>query len=193
MKNKHFKAFVTLITICTLALSAVGCDSNSTTPSEIVAAPSEDTETPDETPDPQTPQDETDTDPAAPEETGESRWHVLSPEVAAAVDADFCGDIWKIDTDTFYVAETYIELLDDGSIATGSPASDANVPDSDLIQVVFDETTHFYLRTVSASGGTHEDTEATFQTLELHMPAEMKGSFENDVFHATEIRLIKVI
>lgn len=120
------------------------------------------------------------------------RWHVLDPEVAEAVDADFEGMVWKIDADSFYIAEAMVELMEDGTILGGCPSPDAEIPDSDLIQVVFDEDTYFYIRTIHGDGETYEDTEAGFQDLEAYVSVEMRGEFENDVFHADKIRIIKV-
>lgn len=119
------------------------------------------------------------------------KWHVLSPEVAAVIDADFEGIVRKIEKNTFYIAESFVEIFDDGSILDSSPAADADIPDSELIPVAFDENTHFYIRTIHNDGESYEDTEATFQDITEQQSVEMKGRFENDVFHADEIRIVK--
>lgn len=121
-----------------------------------------------------------------------SKWQVLSPEIAKVVDADFAGSVWKIEEDSFSIVEEYIEILDDGSILGASPSTDADIPDEELVPVFFDSNTHFYLRTIYDGGDRYEDTEATFQDLELQMTVELKGNFDNNGFHATEIRLSKV-
>lgn len=126
-------------------------------------------------------------------ETSEGRWHVLPADVAAAIDADFSGDIRRIGENTFYITETQQMIFEDGSTSSSSPASNVEIPESELIPVVFDASTRFYLRTIRDNGASHEDTEASFQHLELLMSVEMKGAFENDVFHATQIRLVKVV
>lgn len=126
-------------------------------------------------------------------EPSEGRWHVLPPDVAAAIDADFSGDVRKIEENAFYIAEEQTIILEDGTLASSSPSSNVEIPESDLIPVSFDETTRFYLRTIHDNGASHEDTEASFQELELLMSVEMKGAFENDIFHATEIRLLKIV
>ncbi len=120
------------------------------------------------------------------------RWHVLAPEVAAVVDADFQGMVWKVDTDSFYIVESSLEILEDGSIVGSSPSSSAKIPDSELIQVVFDADTYFYIRTIYDGGTRHEDAAAGFDDLEENVSVEMKGEFINDIFHADEIRIIKV-
>ena len=133
---------------------------------------------------------------AAPTDTASanptSKWQVLSPEIAKVVDADFVGSVWKIEENSFSIAEEYIEILDDGSILGASPSTDVDIPDAELVPVIFDSNTHFYLRTIYDGGDRYEDTEATFQDLELQMTVELKGSVDNDGFHATEIRLSKV-
>lgn len=85
-------------------------------------------------------------------EQSAGNWHVLDSDTAAAVDADFIGKVWKIDGDSFLIAETKVKILDDGSVARSSPSSNANILDSQLIQVICDEETYFYLRTVQENG-----------------------------------------
>ena len=58
--------------------------------------------------------------------------------------------------------------------------------------VVFEDNTNFYIRTTDENGENYKDKEAGFQDLEEYMSVEMKGSFENDVFYATEIRLVEL-
>jgi len=133
---------------------------------------------------------------AAPTDTSSanpaSKWQVLSPEVAKVVDADFAGFVWKIEENSFSIVQEDIEILEDGSILSVSPSTDVEIPDAELVPVIFDSNTRFYLRTIYDGGDRYEDTEATFQDLELQMSVELKGSFDNDGFHATEIRLSKV-
>lgn len=126
------------------------------------------------------------------DEKEEVLWQVLEPEAAAAFDADFKGKVWKITEDSFYIVETKVKVLDDGSLATSTPGSNAPIPDSRLIPVVFDDDTVFLVRTIYDNGERHEDEEAGFEDLEEHMAVDMKGHFENDVFYATEIRLPKI-
>ncbi|GFI03047.1 hypothetical protein AALA79_06375 [Lachnospiraceae bacterium 64-25] len=123
-----------------------------------------------------------------PQENTEGRWQVLEPDVAAAVDADFLGKVWKMEENSFFIAEKKVKILDDGSLSYSSPSSNAVLPDTELIHVFFEEDTIFYMRTTDGSGENHEDKEAGFQDLKEHMSVEMKGSFKNDEFHATEIR-----
>lgn len=204
MKKKMQNAIRLFCTACLSGILATGCgtapasadgqvaalpssaDSGSTAPSQPETSPdSTAADNSGDTPNAETTQADTGSD------NTDGRWHVFPPDVAAAVDADFAGDVRKIGENTFYIAEEQIMLLEDGSIAGSSPASDVTVPESDLVQVAYDETTHFYLWTIY-NGETHEDTEASSQDLALTQSVELKGSFENDVFHASEVRIIKV-
>ena len=99
------------------------------------------------------------------------KWQVLDPDVAAVVDADFLGKVWKIEEDSFFIAEKKVKILD-----------------SQLIHVILEDDAHFYLKTTDGNDESYEDKEAEFQDLKIHMSVEMKGSFKNDEFYATEIR-----
>lgn len=122
------------------------------------------------------------------EEKTAGKWQVLDPDVAATVDADFLGKVWKIEEDSFFIAEKKVKVLDDGSLSYSSPSSNANLPDSQLIHVILEDDVHFYLKTTDGNDESHEDKEAEFQDLKIHMSVEMKGSFKNNEFYATEIR-----
>ena len=122
------------------------------------------------------------------QENTAGKWQVLEPDVAAAVDADFLGKVWKIEEDSFFIAEKKVKILDDGSLSYSSPSSKAVLPDSQLIHVIFDENTSFYMKTMDGNEESHAYKECGFQDLKEHMSVEMKGSFVNDEFHATEIR-----
>lgn len=121
------------------------------------------------------------------------KWQVLDPKTAAVVDADFLGVVWKLDTDSFYIVEEKVEILEDGSILSGSPSEGAEIPDSELIQVVFDENTHFYIRNIKDGGKSYEDTEAGFQDIAEYASVDLKGQFQEDIFYADEVRINKVL
>ena len=57
-----------------------------------------------------------------------------------------------------------------------------------MIHVILEDDAHFYLKTTDGNDESYEDKEAEFQDLKIHMSVEMKGSFKNDEFYATEIR-----
>ena len=122
------------------------------------------------------------------QENTAGKWQVLEPDVAAAVDADFLGKVWKIEEDSFFIAEKKVKILDDGSLSYSSPSSNAALPDSQLIRVILEDDTRLYLKITDGNGESYEDKEAGFQDLKVHMSVEMKGNFKNDEFYATEIR-----
>lgn len=125
------------------------------------------------------------------ENTGGGKWHVLEPEVAAAVDADFLGEVWIIAEGAFAIVEVKTMLWEDGSIVSSAPSSNAEIPDSELVHVIVDEDTYFYMRIIY-NGKSYEDKEAGFGDLQEGMNVEMRGAFVNDVFYAAEVRMIKI-
>ncbi len=126
------------------------------------------------------------------QENAGGRWHVLEPGMAAALDADFCGMVCRLDEDSFAITEEINEITGDGALSSTTLAVGVEVPDEDLIPVVFDGGTRFYTRTIYDGGARYEDAEAGFTDLEVGVSVEMKGAFEADVFYAEEIRIIKV-
>ena len=178
------KAMVVFGTVCILNTMVTGCGSGSESAakteenqiSEVLSEESNDAAK------------EIDGDTEEPQENTEGKWQVLEPDVAAAVDADFLGKVWKMEEDSFFIVEREVKILDDGSIVYSSPSSDADIPDSKLIRVVFEEDTRFYLKDTDENEEGHGNKEAGFQDLKERMFVEMKGSFKNDEFHATEIR-----
>ena len=178
------KAMVVFGTVCILNTMVTGCGSGSESAakteenqiSEVLSEESNDAAK------------EIDGDTEEPQENTAGKWQVLEPDVAAAVDADFLGKVWKIEEDSFFIVEREVKILDDGSIVYSSPSSDADIPDSKLIRVVFEEDTRFYLKDTDENEEGHENKEAGFQDLKERMFVEMKGSFKNDEFHAAEIR-----
>lgn len=191
MRTSRKKAITLFSAVCLLGALTAGCASGSA-PSAKTAADQPDKVSLEEVNNTQPAEDADTADTETPAENAGGRWHVLAPEVAAKVDADFEGTIWHIAEGAFSIAETQVQILDDGSLVSSSPSSSADIPDSDLIHVVVDDDTYFYIRTIQGSGESYEDTEAGFGDLKEHMSVQMKGSFENDVFYAAEIRMIKI-
>lgn len=206
MKIKGKKIIAVLCAVCVLNFMAAGCGNDSVQGNvnvednfseskeegddsgqeEIGAGTSDTTEPVDtmETGDMTDPADTT--EPAV-----EGRWHVLAPDIAAVVDADFTGTVIKIDADAFYIAEIQTEIMEDGSLLAIEASTESQIPDSDLVQVIFEEDTRFYIRTIYENGARYEDTEASFKDLIQNMSVELKGEFVGDIFHAKEIRMIK--
>ncbi|MCI9307677.1 MAG: hypothetical protein HFI28_14600 [Lachnospiraceae bacterium] len=122
---------------------------------------------------------------------GKSAWSTLDQETAEAIDADFRGKVRKLEEGELYVAKCEVKVREDGSIESNSPSSKVPLKDSDLIPVIYTEDTKFYVRNISDDGGEGQDTEGSFDNLELHMIVDMKGEFGNDGFHPSEIRMLK--
>lgn len=130
------------------------------------------------------------------EETAENnndnngRWHVVDPEIAKQIDADFEGNVKKIEENAFFISETITEITEDGFLMTVSAAED--VPDSDLLKVVYNDNTRFYTRTIFNNGESYEDFESKADSLEIEDSVSLKGSIKDDVFYADEVRISKL-
>ena len=179
------KAILLFGAVCILNIAAVGCGSVAETAVKTEEAQSGEILPEEET---DTPLKDNDKDTAESQENTSGKWQVLEPDIADVVDADFLGKVWKIEEDSFFIVERKVKISEDGSLIYSSPSSDADIPDSQLIHVVFKEDTRFYLKDTDENEEGHGNKEAGFQDLKEHMFVEMKGSFKNDEFHATEIR-----
>lgn len=124
-------------------------------------------------------------------DNGNGRWHVLEPEIAKQVDADFEGNVEKIEENAFFISETETEILEDGTILMASSAVGTEIDDSDLLKVVYDDNTRFYTRTIYNGGESYEDNEAGVDSLELKDSVALKGIIKDDIFYADEIRIAK--
>lgn len=176
MKYKWRKLIALFLLVCLFGVSVTGCGSSPAAGNEVDAPTKLDA--------PEPINDETN------ETSG--KWHVNYPDVAAAIDADFEGEVYKIETDSFFITPIETELMEDGSLITTSSSADAEIPDDDLVQVVFDKNTSFTLRDIYDGGARHEDSDASFQNIEKNVSVALKGEFQNDIFHATAIRITKV-
>lgn len=184
LETKLKKAIALCGAVCIMSITAVGCGSDT----EFAGRTEEDQAGGSSQEERSAAPLENSADAASQESTG-GKWQVLEPDVAAAVDADLLGKVWKTEEDSFYIVEKKVKILEDGSMAYSSPSSNADIPDSQLIHVIFEEDTRFYTRTAGGSGESYEDREAEFQDLKQYMLVEMKGGFQEDEFHATEVRI----
>lgn len=107
-------------------------------------------------------------------------------------DYDLYGDIYEVGEMEFTVTEVYHEKLEDGGEvmdAVAEGAEDTVVK----IKVVYDKDTKLIKQVVRDGGASHEEREGTAADLQKGFTAEMVGSYEGDVFHATEILIVEVI
>ena len=107
-------------------------------------------------------------------------------------EGDLLGDIYEIGDGQFTVTEIYTESNDDGSrtmvsVAEGSEGA------SPKITVSYDENTVFEKQKIWDGGAGHEEREGSASDLQKGFTAEMWGSYEGDVFHATAIKVVEVI
>lgn len=207
MRKKVKTKMMVLGAVCMLCMTATACSTkdgeNNTQEAEESSAPTQaDEETENESTDPSstdsnedqnTSADSTATETDNTEETAESnngRWHVVDSEIAKQIDADFEGNVKKIEGNAFFISETVTEITEDGFLMTMSAAED--VPDSDLLKVVYDDNTRFYTRTIFNSGESYEDSESKADSLEIEDSVSLKGSIKDDVFYADEVRISKL-
>ena len=109
-------------------------------------------------------------------------------------DKDLYGDICEIGENQFTVTEIYVETDEDGGtimveVAEGTGAQE----EAPKITVVYDENTKFVKQKIWDGGAGHEEREGSAADLQKGFTAEMNGSYEGDVFHATEILIVEVI
>ncbi len=107
-------------------------------------------------------------------------------------EGDLLGDICEIGDGQFMVTEIHTESNDDGSgtmvsVAEGSEGA------SPKITVSYDEDTVFEKQKIWDGGANHEEREGSASDLQKGFTAEMWGSYEGDVFHATAIKVVEVI
>lgn len=205
MRNKLKKMILLLTVTSVLCLAAMGCSSDPVLGQdpEPVSAETEgstdeskdksDAETEKNMKDPLAATEPSDNGSGQTEDQNDGgKWHVLDPELAKELDADFECIVWELKESSFYAAEVHTEILEDGSLLTGSPSSESTLDDSELFQVVYDDNTHFYVRNIYDNGDRFEDTEAGPKDLEIYSDCALKGYFEDDIFYASEIRISKV-
>lgn len=207
MRKNMKTTMMVLGTVCMLCMTATACGSkdgeNNTQEAEESSAPTQaDEETEDESTDPSSADSnegqDTSANSAASEtdnteentENNSGRWHVVDPEIAKQIDADFEGNVQKIEENAFFISETVTEIAEDGSMMASSAAE--NVPDSDLLKVVYDNNTRFYTRTIFNGGESYEDSEAKADALEIYDFVSLKGSIKDDVFYADEVRISRL-
>ena len=107
-------------------------------------------------------------------------------------EGDLLGDIYEIGDGQFTVTEIYTESNDDGSVTMVSVAEGSEGA-SPKITVSYDENTVFEKQKIWDGGAGHGEREGSPSDLQKGFTAEMWGSYEGDVFHATAIKVVEVI
>lgn len=107
-------------------------------------------------------------------------------------EGDLYGDICEIGDKQFTVTEIYMEETEGGGEVMAMVAPEAE-NESQKITVVYDDNTVFEKQKIWDGGANHEEKEGSAADLQKGFTAEMWGSYEGDVFHATAIRVVEVI
>ncbi len=111
------------------------------------------------------------------------------------MEPDLYGDISEISDGQFTVNEVIVETKEINGTVVDTMASAAPGYEDmmDTITVVYDENTVFTKKTIWDGGARYEEKKASPADMEKGLTAEMKGSYEEDIFHATEILLVEVV
>lgn len=116
-----------------------------------------------------------------------------TPHYIAREDYDLYGDICEVGDMQFTVTEITIEKDETGGseVMVGvADGSDGTVP---KITVIYDENTKLIKQVIRDGGASHKEKEGTAADLQKGFTAEMMGSYEGDIFHATEILIVEVV
>lgn len=135
----------------------------------------------------QTPEEDGgETIPDSAQKDGDRKFHYINE------DKDLYGDICEVEEGRFTVTEIYIEKAENGGeiMASVAPGAEGESP---TITVVYDENTKFIKQKIWDGGANHEEREGSVADLQKGLTAEMNGSYEEDVFHATEILIVEVV
>ena len=141
----------------------------------------------------ETPQGEEE-QPESPEENTEPEKQ--ADNTGAQNEEDPIGEITELGDGQFTIKKFYQETTEDGSLLVGAPAEgvegDAEA-EFGTLTVICDENTHIYQRTIRDGGASYEDSESSFEKLEKGMEVNLKGSYEGDVYLASEVQIVDVI
>lgn len=103
---------------------------------------------------------------------------------------ELSGDIQDIGDMQFTVSEIITLEGEDGEQIAISVTDESKM---NLITVAYDEKTYFYKRTIRNGGADYEDSDASPADLKKGNTAEMKGNYEGEIFHASEVQIVEVI
>lgn len=102
---------------------------------------------------------------------------------------DLSGEIQEISAQTFVLNEIIEEEGEGGTEIAALPLDEAEM---NLITAVWDENTRFTRRTIKNGGADYEDSESSPEALETGAMVNLWGSYEGDVFRASQVRLTEV-
>lgn len=109
--------------------------------------------------------------------------------VSESGEPDLSGEIREISDQTFVLNEIIEEEGEGGTEIAALPLDEAEM---NLITAVWDENTRFTRRTIKNGGADYEDSESSPEALETGAMVNLWGSYEGDVFRASQVRLTEV-
>lgn len=109
--------------------------------------------------------------------------------VSESGEPDLSGEIQEISDQTFVLNEIIEEEGEGGTEIAALPLDEAEM---NLITAVWDENTRFTRRTIKNGGADYEDSESSPEALETGAVVNLWGSYEGDVFRASQVRLTEV-
>lgn len=109
--------------------------------------------------------------------------------VSESGEPDLSGEIREISDQTFVLNEIIEEEGEGGTEIAALPLDEAEMS---LITAVWDENTRFTRRTIKNGGADYEDSESSPEALETGAMVNLWGSYEGDVFRASQVRLTEV-
>lgn len=109
--------------------------------------------------------------------------------VSESGEPDLSGEIQEISDQTFVLNEIIEEEGEGGTEIAALPLDEAEM---NLITAVWDENTRFTRRTIKNGGADYEDSESSPEALETGAMVNLWGSYEGDVFRASQVRLTEV-
>ncbi len=113
-----------------------------------------------------------------------------APEENAQEAYDLYGEIREVSAQTFVLSRVMEEDAGDGAEIAVLPVEEDAM---ELVTVVWDENTRFVKRTIKNGGADYEDSESSPEALEAGAMAELQGSYEGEVFRASQVRLTETM
>ena len=110
----------------------------------------------------------------------------------AQEEASLCGDVYDLGNQKFILNKATVEEDENGTeIAVMTiPSEESSMS---LVTVSYDDATEFYKRTIRDGGASYEDSASSADELTKGTSVELWGSYEGEIFHASQIQIVDVI
>ena len=103
--------------------------------------------------------------------------------------ASLSGEIREISERSFTLNQIMGEDSGDGTEIAVLPVEDEAMT---LVTVSYDEKTVFTRRIIESDGESYEDSEGSPEELKAGDMVELQGSYEGEIFRASQVRLVEV-